>query len=521
MDGRGDPRGAEALKGESTRDYVARQEKLKAEAKERMRAKFGRGGMGGQGPTGVRMGGVGSSSDYDPATGKYAGQRTGLQSLRQGDLSLDNAKDAALEAASSLKKFGAKMAKKDAVQDMAKTAKSTAQALARAASGGEFFELTEAWRKLVRQIVFSNDLPAPAISDLRTLTKFMSDRRKAADIFEDLRKALKPSPNYCALQRALPCVRHLVIHGPEHVVDRAWHLRREIQDLESYDSSSASLGMLRTRTDEGRFVREKAKELATLLEDFDSIRQLRADAARNTYQPEASTSGYDGGAAGRYDDGAAGRYSSGGGRRSSYDPDARDVPEPAVQTEPEAATPPVADLLDLNLDDPGEGFGAFEAAQDDGFAAFQGAAAPPDDGFASFQTAAPPEPAAFSAFPGAPVAPADDWSAFAAAAPPPPAAGFAPFGAAPPLAPGASAAERFTADGQFFSMGASPQNGTGLIPPPANGFPGHLPSPSALNASALNGPRAVPPRAGGWSSAAATEKGAFSGLLGGALGGGK
>lgn len=350
MDGRGDPRGAEALKGESTRDYVARQEKLKAEAKERMRTKFGRGGLGGQGPSalgsGVRMGGVGSSSDYDPATGKYAGQRTGLQSLRQGDLSLDNAKDAALEAASSLKKFGAKMAKEDAIQDVAKTAKSTAQALARAASGGEFFEPTEAWRKLTRSIVSSNDLPAPAIADLRTLTKFMSDRRKAADIFEDLRKALNPSPNYRALQRALPCVRHLVIHGPEHVVDRAWHLRREIQDLEAYDSSSVALGMLRTRADEGRFVREKAKELATLLEDFDSIRQLRADAARNTYQPEASTSGYDGGAAGRYDDGAAGRYSSGGGRRSSYDPDARDVPEPVVQTEPEAAVPPVADLLD-------------------------------------------------------------------------------------------------------------------------------------------------------------------------------
>ena len=29
---------------------------------------------------------------------------------------------------------------------------------------------------------------------------------------------------------------------------------------------------------------EKAKELATLLDDFDQIRELRADAARNTYE---------------------------------------------------------------------------------------------------------------------------------------------------------------------------------------------------------------------------------------------
>ena len=91
--------------------------------------------------------------------------------------------------------------------------------------------------------------------------------------------------------------------GPEHVVDRAWHLRREIQDLEGYDSTKGYLG---TRNDEGRFVREKAKELATLLDDFDQIRELRADAAMNTYEGDKPR--YNEGASGRYDS-----YSGGGG----------------------------------------------------------------------------------------------------------------------------------------------------------------------------------------------------------------
>merc|ERR1719421_2782353 len=311
----------------------------------------------------------------------------------------------------------------------------------------------------------------------------MGDRRKAADIFDDIRKALKPTPAYRALQRALACVRHLVVNGPEHVVDRAWHLRREIQDLEGYDSTKGYLG---TRNDEGRFVREKAKELATLLDDFDQIRELRADAARNTYEGDKP----------RYNEGASGRYDSsgfsGGGfersRRNSYDPDLRD--SSPVPKEPEPAAP-VADLLDLNLGGGDDDFGAFETAgasttsatADDGFAAFQGAPAADDD-FAGFQSAPTP---ALAAPPGdtPPAAATDEWAPFAAAPPPPPQPGFASFGAAPSQAmPGASPAERFMADGQLFSsMGATPQNGPGLIPPPANGFPSYLPSPSALNAN--------------------------------------
>ena len=61
--GAGDSKGSEALKGETTEQYVARQRRLQAEARERMRNKFGGGSMGG----------CGSNSDYDPATGGYGG----------------------------------------------------------------------------------------------------------------------------------------------------------------------------------------------------------------------------------------------------------------------------------------------------------------------------------------------------------------------------------------------------------------------------------------------------------------
>jgi len=53
----------EPLSGESESAYVARQRALQEEARARMRAKFGGGGLGG----------VGSNSDYDAATGSYGG----------------------------------------------------------------------------------------------------------------------------------------------------------------------------------------------------------------------------------------------------------------------------------------------------------------------------------------------------------------------------------------------------------------------------------------------------------------
>lgn len=54
-------KGVEPLSGESESDYVSRQRRLQAEARARMQAKFGKGGLGG----------VGSDSNYDPRTGRY------------------------------------------------------------------------------------------------------------------------------------------------------------------------------------------------------------------------------------------------------------------------------------------------------------------------------------------------------------------------------------------------------------------------------------------------------------------
>ncbi|KAL7511793.1 hypothetical protein ACHAXN_008735 [Cyclotella atomus] len=67
-----DPNGMERLPGESDADYIARQTRLRDEAKARMAAKFGGGGMGGVGSGGSRMGGIGSDPNYNPNSG-YGG----------------------------------------------------------------------------------------------------------------------------------------------------------------------------------------------------------------------------------------------------------------------------------------------------------------------------------------------------------------------------------------------------------------------------------------------------------------
>jgi len=66
-----DPNGMERLTGETDQQYIARQTRLRDEAKKRMAAKFG--GSGGMGGVGSRtMGGVGSDSRYNPNAG-YGG----------------------------------------------------------------------------------------------------------------------------------------------------------------------------------------------------------------------------------------------------------------------------------------------------------------------------------------------------------------------------------------------------------------------------------------------------------------
>ena len=78
--GGGDPNGMERLPGEADQQYIARQTRLREEARARMAAKFGGSGMGGGvGSGGGRMQGIGSDPSYNPNAGYGGG----------GDLNVD------------------------------------------------------------------------------------------------------------------------------------------------------------------------------------------------------------------------------------------------------------------------------------------------------------------------------------------------------------------------------------------------------------------------------------------------
>lgn len=64
-----DVNGMERLAGETEQQYVARQTRLRDEARARMQAKFGGGGMGGVGSSGMQ--GIGSNPNYNPNGGGY------------------------------------------------------------------------------------------------------------------------------------------------------------------------------------------------------------------------------------------------------------------------------------------------------------------------------------------------------------------------------------------------------------------------------------------------------------------
>jgi ADP-ribosylation factor GTPase-activating protein 1 len=70
--GGGDPNGMERLAGETDQQYIARQTRLKEEARARMAAKFGNSG-GRMGGVGSSMQGIGSNPSYNPSSGGYGG----------------------------------------------------------------------------------------------------------------------------------------------------------------------------------------------------------------------------------------------------------------------------------------------------------------------------------------------------------------------------------------------------------------------------------------------------------------
>jgi ADP-ribosylation factor GTPase-activating protein 1 len=82
-----DPNGMERLLGETDEQYVARQTRLREEAKARMAAKFGSGGLSSSAANNGRsMQGIGSDSRYNPNTGGYgnSGNEFDVSSLVTG-----------------------------------------------------------------------------------------------------------------------------------------------------------------------------------------------------------------------------------------------------------------------------------------------------------------------------------------------------------------------------------------------------------------------------------------------------
>lgn len=68
----------ERLAGESEEAYIARQTRLRDDAKARMAAKFGSGGMSGAGSGGSRMQGIGSDPNYNPSSGYGGSSHSGV-----------------------------------------------------------------------------------------------------------------------------------------------------------------------------------------------------------------------------------------------------------------------------------------------------------------------------------------------------------------------------------------------------------------------------------------------------------
>ena len=88
--GGGDPNGMERLAGETDQQYIARQTRLREEARARMASKFGGSGMGGVGSGGGggggggRMQGIGSDPSYNPSGGYGGGGDLNVDSLVTG-----------------------------------------------------------------------------------------------------------------------------------------------------------------------------------------------------------------------------------------------------------------------------------------------------------------------------------------------------------------------------------------------------------------------------------------------------
>ena len=102
---RGDKKGSEPIAGETEAAYVQRQRALQEEARARMRAKFGGGGLGG----------VGSDRSYNPRTGGYGGAGDAVEVISGGIKKLGSS---AVDVVGNLRDAEALQKTKDTVKDL-------------------------------------------------------------------------------------------------------------------------------------------------------------------------------------------------------------------------------------------------------------------------------------------------------------------------------------------------------------------------------------------------------------------
>lgn len=166
MGGGGDPNGMERLKGETDEQYIARQTRLRNEAKARMASKFGGGGMGGVGSGGgggSSMGGIGSDPNYNPGTGYGGGAGVGdldVSALTSGVMTgLGSAFGALSTAASSVTAAVQDENTKRQLADVSSTVMSTA--------GSFWGGLSSGAANLVNTVTQPDDAGSDGLADLQ------------------------------------------------------------------------------------------------------------------------------------------------------------------------------------------------------------------------------------------------------------------------------------------------------------------------------------------------------------------
>lgn len=157
-----DPNGMERLTGESDEMYIARQTRLRNEAKARMAAKFGSGGMGGVGGGGGMgggMGGIGSDPNYNRHSG-YGSSDFDVSALSSTVISgLGSAFGALSTVANSVTSAVTDESTKRQLADVSTSVASTA--------GNFWGGLSAGASKLISNVTQSDDAGSDGLADLQ------------------------------------------------------------------------------------------------------------------------------------------------------------------------------------------------------------------------------------------------------------------------------------------------------------------------------------------------------------------